>query len=197
MCALVAATTLTVVVIADEGPETCCSGSGAVAGSRPSPTARASASRAAGPPMCVIGQWRTVDEAFMIKFYTDQPELPFSSSGRVFELRPDGTGTERHENVVYTGSFRGNQLRIVGNGTIDFTWTATDRTITYVAQTKATITYSYFDQRGLLSTQPLTPNPNLNEVDDYTCAGPQLIENNTNRGYRSVWTRTAGFGVYG
>jgi hypothetical protein len=197
LCALVTAATLTVVMLAAATPEPCCPGTPGIAAGRPSPTAPSSSSRAAGLPMCLVGSWRTVEDTVTAKFYTDQPALPFTTSGTTYEFHPDGTGVLHQDNVVYNGSFRGNQLKIVGNGSIDFTWTADDKTITYRAYTRTALAYSYYDQRGPLSTVPVAANPNLNEVDDYTCQATQLAESNTALGYHSSWVRTSALGVYG
>jgi hypothetical protein len=192
-CAALAAGGLTAVVLADSGPGQVTP---VAAGDRPSPTARPAATREPGRPMCLIGTWRTVDETLPVKFYNDQDPMPFTTSGRVFEFRPDGTGTERLDNVTLSGSFQGNALRMVGNGFTDFTWSATDKAITYVDRTKAEMTWSYYDQRGLVETQPVVAKQGVNEVDDYSCQGTQLVESN-NAGYRSVWARTTASGVYG
>ncbi|HEU5475533.1 MAG TPA: hypothetical protein VFV67_33235 [Actinophytocola sp.] len=196
-CALLAATTLTVFVVLDDAPES--SAPAAVAASRPSPTT----APPPGPrnpvelkPICLIGSWRTVDERFMIKFYTDQGLIPFVASGRTFTFRPDGTGVMSEDGVVYTGSFRGNQLRIVGHGNLEFTWTADDKTLTYVSYTRSDLSFAYFDQRGHLSTQPVNADPQHNEVDNYTCEGNRMTESNPATQYQSAWVRTADFGMY-
>jgi hypothetical protein len=198
VCALVGAVTLTAVVLTDDGPDRCCPAvQNAAAETKPSPTTRPPATRPAGLPQCLVGSWRTVDEVLMIKFYTNQPTMAFTGGGRQYEFRPDGTGTERYDNVAFTAPFRGRELRIVGNGTLEFTWKADDKKVTYIARTGAQFAWSYYDQRGLISTQPIAPtDPNLNEVDDYTCQGTQAVESNST-GYRSAWARTTGFGMYG
>lgn len=144
----------------------------------------------------MIGSWRTVDESFMIKFYTDRSPIRFTGRGREFEFRPDGTVLEKQDNVVLTANFEGRELRMVGNGTSELTWTATDRAITYPARTRVSFTWSYYDQRGLINTDTPGPEPALNEVDDYTCSGSTMSESNAG-GYRSTWVRTAAYGVYG
>jgi hypothetical protein len=192
-CAVLAAGGLAAVVLADDRPERV---EPVVAG-RVSPTERAAATRAVGPPLCVIGSWRTVEERVMIKFYNNEDMIPFSTAGRVFEFRPDGTGTERMDNVVFHGTFQGNALRLVGNGFIDFTWTATDKAITYGAQTRSQFTWAYYDQRGLVETQTIPSEQARHEVDDYVCQGGQLLESNAATGYQSLWARTTAFGVYG
>ncbi|WP_433259823.1 hypothetical protein ACQPZF_21670 [Actinosynnema sp. CS-041913] len=192
-CAVVAASVLTAVAVADDRPGR----DGPVAdGDRTSPTPRTSTSRAAGLPMCLVGSWRAVDEQFMIKFYTDEEPMRFTSSGRRYEFRADGTAIERQDNVVLSSTFQGNELRVVGNGQVDFKWTANDKQITYLARTATTLSWSYYDQRGLINTQPQEPTATLNEVDDYTCEGNQVVESNAS-GYRAVWVRTDGSGVYG
>lgn len=197
VCALLVATALTVTVLTDERPER-ADAAVAVAASRPSPTTRpATATRAAGPPLCLIGTWRSVDEVIMNKFYTDQPPIRLVASGRILEFRPDGKAVLRVDGLTYSGTFRGNQLRIVGTGTAEFTWHATDRVITYPARNNSTIVWSYYDQRGLLSAQPEGANPALNEDDEYTCQGNEFTERRPSTGYQSTWTRVAGFGTYG
>ncbi|PSL56034.1 hypothetical protein B0I31_104325 [Saccharothrix carnea] len=191
-CAVLAGGGLTAAVLADDRPRQVTS----VAAGRPSPTVREDTTRPVGPPLCLIGSWRTVEEQVMVKFYTNEDPLPFTTSGRAYEFRPDGTGTERMDNVVFHGTFQGNELRLVGNGFIDFTWTATDRAITYSSPTRSEFTWAYYDQRGLVETQTIPSEQLRHEVDDYACQGTQLLESNA-RGYRSVWARTAGLGVYG
>ena len=189
--ALLAAGVLTAAVLSDDGPTPVAARSG-----RPSPTARPDTTRAVGRPLCVVGSWVVVEEVSNIKFYSDQPALPMTSAGTTYEFRPDGTGTERMDDVVFHGTYQGNELRLVGNGFIDFTWTATDRAITYGGPTTSQFTWAYYDQRGLVETQTIPSEQLRHEVDDYACQGTQLVESNA-RGYRSVWARTAGFGVYG
>jgi hypothetical protein len=196
VCALLSAAALTAVALTRGSPEKCCVAVDEVSADLPSPTSRTSSSRPTGQPICLVGTWRTVEETFSIKFYTDQPAIPFVGGGRRYELHADGTGTEFQDNVLLTGSFQGRELRMAGNGTINFTWKANDHAITYLAQTSSSLTYSYYDQRGLISTKPLIPNANLNEVDDYACQGTQMTEGN-DKGYRSRWSRIAGTGVYG
>lgn len=191
-CAVLAAGGLTAAVLADDGPRQAVT----TAAGRPSPTAREETTRAIGPPLCLIGSWRTVEEQVMVKFYNNEDPIPFTTSGRSYEFRPDGTGTERMDDVVFRGAFQGNELRLVGNGFIEFTWSATDKAITYGAPTRAEYTWAYYDQRGLVETQTIPSEQARHEVDDYACQGTQLVESNA-RGYRSVWARTTGFGVYG
>lgn len=191
-CAVLAAGGLTAVVLADDRPDQAAP----VAAGRASPTARPDTTRPVGPPLCLIGSWRTVEEQVMVKFYNGVDPLPMVTSGRAYEFRPDGTGTERMDNVVFHGTYQGNELRLVGNGFIEFTWTATDKAITYVNQTKTQFTWAYYDQRGLVETQTIPSEQVRHQVDDYACQGTQLVESNAG-GYRSVWARTAGFGVYG
>ncbi|MEU6148837.1 hypothetical protein ABZ816_02440 [Actinosynnema sp. NPDC047251] len=192
--AVVAASVLTVVAVAKAGPSR---GSAAESGERPSPTPRESGQpRAAGLPLCLVGSWLTVEEQSMVKFYNDADPILFSSSGRHYEFRPDGTGTERQDNVTLTGTHQGNELKIVANGTNEFKWKATDKQLTYLSRTNTTITYSFYDQRGLIATQPQEAKQDLNEVDDYACEGNQAAETNP-AGYRARWARTDGSGVYG
>ncbi|HET9139582.1 hypothetical protein [Actinophytocola sp.] len=192
VCALLVAIALTVTVLTDERPER-ADAAVAVAATRLSPTTRpVTATRAAGPPLCLIGTWRSTDEVIMNKFYTDQPPIPLVASGRILEFRPDGTATERLDGLTYSGTFRGNQLRLVGTGVAEFTWHATDRVITYPARTGSTVFWSFYDHRGLLSTTaPDGPNPTLNEDDPYTCQGNQFTETGST-GYRGTFTRVAG-----
>ncbi|MEU4804086.1 hypothetical protein [Actinosynnema sp. NPDC023587] len=192
--AVVAASVLTVVAVANAGPSR---GSAAESGDRPSPTPRESdRPRAEGLPLCLVGSWVTVEERSMVKFYNDADPILFTSSGRRYEFRPDGTGTERQDNVTLIGNHQGTELRIVANGTNEFTWRATAKQITYAARTSTTITYSFYDQRGLIATQPQEAKQDLNEVDDYACEGTQAAETNP-AGYQSLWARTEASGVYG
>jgi len=193
VAAVAGASALTAFAVADPGPGR---DAAVPAGDRPSPTPRARSERDAGPPTCVIGSWYAVEEQLMVEFYTDAEPMRFTGSGRRYEFRPDGTGTERQDNVILTSTHEGNELRIVGNGTVEFTWSATDQRITYLARTATTLTWSYYDRRGLLSTQPQTVEPALNEVDDYTCRGNRATESNAG-GYSANWVRTDATGMYG
>jgi hypothetical protein len=190
-CALLAAGGLAAVALAEDRPVTA-----SATGGRPSPTARESTTRAPGLPLCVVGSWVTTEEVSMVKFYTDEPPLPMTSAGVAYEFRPDGTGTTRADGVVLRGTFRGNEIRMVGRGSYDFTWSATDKAITYIARTRSDATWTFYDQRGELSTQPVDTNPAVNEVDDYACQATQYVESNSS-GYRATMARTKGFGVYG
>lgn len=132
----------------------------------------------------------------MIKFYTDADAFPFTTGGRYYEFHADGTVVERNDNVQIVGHYQGNEQRMVANGWRQFTWSATGNTITYHGITGADLTWSAYDQRGLLSTNREAVDPNYTETNNYTCAGSQVVESNGN-GFRSVWTRTADYGVYG
>ncbi|MBP2327715.1 hypothetical protein JOF56_008100 [Kibdelosporangium banguiense] len=177
-------------------PESCCSDEVIPVAGETTATPKAAANRPAALPMCMIGSWRSVGEFTTVKFYTDQEPMRFSGNGRVLEFRADGTGMERHDSFTLTSSFAGRTLRIVSNGTMEFKWSASDSAVTYIGHTSATITFSYYDHRGLRSTQPFEVKPNLNEVDPYTCNSTQFAEAGAN-GYSSVWVRTSGPGVYG
>ena len=193
-CALGVAVPSTAAVLSGKGPERCCA---AVSGtSRVTPTPLPSTTRPAGPPLCLIGSWRTVDETFMVEFYTDVPAIRFTGKGREFEFRPDGTVVEKQHDVVLSGTYQGNEVRMVGNGTSELTWTATDRAITYPARTRTDITWASYDQRGLIGTQPASPDLALDEVDEYVCSGDTVVETGVT-GYTSHWVRTSVFGVYG
>jgi hypothetical protein len=197
LIAFLAATALTVVAVADDdSPEPCCAGPVAAPGAGPSPSSAVPESRAPALAQCLVGSWRTVDEVLMVKFYTDVGELPMTTSGRYYEFRADGTGIERNQNVQMVGNHQGTPIRLVANGWREFTWTATSRKVTYQAITRAKLTWSYYDNRGHLSSSPETVDPRYNEVNDYTCSGGQLVESNAG-GFRSVWTRTSDYGYYG
>ena len=194
--AFIAATTLTAVVISADTPEPCCAGETRPAVQQAPASAKAAANRPAGLPMCLIGAWRSIEDSSMVKFYNDQPPIRLSGSGRLLVFRPDGTGMEQHDGFTLHGSFGSRALRLVSTGTMGFKWTASETAITYIGHTDATLTYSYYDHRGLLETQPLKLNPNLNEVDRYTCGATRLTES-SDTGYRSAWVRVADMGVYG
>ncbi|PRY40790.1 hypothetical protein CLV43_106531 [Umezawaea tangerina] len=197
-CALLASTAVTAVVATGGGPESCCGGAagGAEPVGSPSPSARPSSSRPAGPSICLVGSWRSVDETFMVKFYTNQPEMRFTGSGREFEFRPDGTIVERQKDFVITTVFQGRELRMVGNGSIEYRWAADDKAVTYSKRGNSSLTWAYYDQRGLINTELVTGDTDYTEVDEYTCEGKRVVENGKT-GYRSVWERTSAFGVYG
>jgi len=184
----------TAAVLSRKGPERCCA---AVSGTgRVTPTPLPTTTRTAGPPLCLIGSWRTVDETFMIQFYTGLAKIRFTGKGRVLEFRPDGTASEKQTDLVLTGTYQGNEVRMVGNGTSELTWTATDRAITYPARTRTDITWASYDQRGLIGTWTGQPDPALNEVDDYVCSGDTVVESGST-GYTSHWVRTSAYGTYG
>ncbi|CAM3535372.1 hypothetical protein KIPE111705_12950 [Kibdelosporangium persicum] len=194
--AFIAATTLTAIVISADVPER--------AGEAPPPVvdveaaAGSSADRVTGPPACLIGTWRSVDEYTNFKFYSDQPPMPFTGRGRYLSFRPDGTGSERREGFTLTGHWSGRVLKLVSDGTFDFRWSADAKAITYHGHISTTVTYRYYDHRGLIETQPMRANPNLNEVDGYTCDATRLTETGAPvTGFRSVWVRTGETGVYG
>ncbi|MEU5693134.1 hypothetical protein [Actinosynnema sp. NPDC020468] len=166
-------------------------------GDRPSPTPRSSSTREPGPPLCVIGSWQVAEDTVKIKFYTDADATTFTGSGRLFEFRPDGTGTEKHDNHVLKSTFEGNEIRIVSNGAQDFTWTTKDGTITYLTRTSSTLVYSYYDQRGLLDSHPAAGPGDLYDTNDFTCERGRAVESRRDVEYRSVWNRTTAYGVYG
>ncbi|MET1075622.1 MAG: hypothetical protein ABWY11_23440 [Umezawaea sp.] len=196
-CALLASTGVTAVVATGGGPERCCAEpSDATPVALPSPSARPSSSKPAGPSTCLVGSWRSVDEAFMVKFYTNQPEMRFTGSGRRFELRPDGTLVEQQQDFVITTTFQGRELRMVGNGSIEYQWSADGKAITYSKRSNSSLTWAYYDERGLINTELVTGNNDHTEVDEYTCEATRVVENGKS-GYRSVWERTSDFGVYG
>jgi hypothetical protein len=190
-CAVLAAGGLAAVILADDRPREAVAG----AVGRPSPTVRESTTRAVGPPLCVVGSWVVVEEVSMVKFYTDQPPLRMTSAGETYEFRPDGTGTGRLDGVVVRGAFGGNEIRMVGRGSYDFTWSATDKALTYLARTRSDASYTSYDQRGERGTVALEPKT-MNEVYDHTCQTTRFVESSAS-GYRSARTRTTGSGVYG
>lgn len=193
--ALLATAALTVVAVATgDAPER--AGRSAAPGDRPSPTTRPPATRAETQQHCLIGSWLTVDELIPTQFYAGVEKLPFATKGRYYEFHPDGTGVERTDNVVMTGTHGGNALRLVANGWREFTWMATDKTLTFVAITKADQIWTAYDHRGLVATQPAPLEPNYNWTTDYRCAGTSVTESRTD-GFRSAWARTADYGSYG
>ncbi|HEX6360752.1 lipocalin family protein [Actinophytocola sp.] len=196
--AVLACAGLFVPVLADTGPERA---EPVAAGARPSPTTTAPSTREGpGQQHCLIGSWQVVTEQLMFKFYTDVDPLPFTSTGglRYYEFRPDGTAIERNVNFTMVGSYRGNELRYVRNGERTFTWSATDKTITYHTLPATSLVSDYYDQRGRLDPGTELPNPNFNETDDIACSPTQTIESTTRESrYSAMWTRTADYGVYG
>jgi hypothetical protein len=191
---------LSVPLLTRSGPESCCVGPVADPAALPSPTTLPPATRAAGLPACLIGSWQVVTEQTMIKFYTDVGPLPFAFGGgvRYYEFHPDGRAIERDVEYTMVGNYRGREIRTVRNGERTFVWSATDKTITYHSITATTLVVDYYDQRGRLNPWTESPDPNLNEVDDISCAPTQVVESTTREsGYRSTWQRTADYGVYG
>ncbi len=194
--ALLATTVLTVVAISSaDGPEPCCAGPVAQRDALPSPTARPDETRTAGLPSCLVGSFRMANEVLMTKFYSDVGAFPLKTSGRYYEFRPDGTGIERNASISMVGNYQGNEVRLLVNGWREFTWTATATTLTFVKITKAKLTWSFYDQRGLIERQPEKPR-RLNELNNYTCSGKTVVETDA-QGSRSVWSRTSDYGAYG
>ncbi|OLF10260.1 hypothetical protein BLA60_17670 [Actinophytocola xinjiangensis] len=192
-----AAGALTVVALAGaDTPEPCCAGPVAQADALPSPTTAPPATRAPALPQCLVGSWTTSDETLMVKFYTDVGKLPMTTSGRSYEVRANGTVVERNQNVQLVGNHNGTPIRLVINGTREFRWTATANTITYRSVTRTNLSWTYFDNRGELSTERDKPDPNFTETNSYRCEGGQVTESNSG-GFHSVWKRTAGYGYYG
>lgn len=193
--AFLAATAMTVVAAAaSDAPEP--AGPAAASSVRPSPTTRVPATRATDQAHCLIGSWTVVSEATVFAFYTNSSPQAFTMSGtRTYVFRPDGTLTNGNAYTL-TATHRGNQIRSEATGTRELTWSLSGNKITYGAVTSTDMVTKYFDQRGLIETTPEQPNPNLNEVDDITCSGNEVVESNA-KGYRSVWARTADYGVYG
>ncbi|MBG6139144.1 lipocalin family protein [Longispora fulva] len=179
------------------GPERCCPAGGppAQAGPRPTVSPSAAPTRAPGLPLCVVGSWRVVTETAIVKFYSNADPFPASTSGKVYEFRADGTGTESYDNVTYTANSDGSTLRLTSNGSAEFTWTATGDTVTYLARTSTTLRHHWSVPEGELDSES-KPQPELNETDHYTCAGGTFEESNAT-GYKSVWARTPGYGFYG
>jgi hypothetical protein len=197
LVALLAASVLTVIAVAGaDSPERCCAGPVPAPEALLSPTSATPGTRAATPAQCVLGSWLTVEDVLTVRFYTDSGEVPMTTRGRYYEFHPDGTGVERNQNIEIVGDYRGERIRIVANGWREFTWSATETAITYKAITRASLTWSYYDSRGLISTQPEPVNPRHNEVNDFSCSGGRLVESNAS-GFRSEWARTGDYGYYG
>jgi hypothetical protein len=181
-----------------DGPESCRDCPVAEPAALPSPGTQPPATRAAPaiPGHCLVGSWLTVDEGMPVKFYSDADPFWFTVKGRYYEFRPDGTGVERNDNVSFVGSYEGNQTRLVANGWREFRWSHTADSLSFLAITNAALTWSYYDQRGLVSIEPEVLNPARNEVKHFTCAGSQVVVTGDD-GFRSMWARTADFGAYG
>jgi hypothetical protein len=194
--AVLACAGLSVPLLARSEPESCHACPVADPDALPSPTTSPPGTREPGPPQCLVGSWRTVDENMMFKFYTDIDPFPFAASGRYYEFHADGTVVERDDNVQIVGHYGGDEQRIVANGWRQFNWSATGNTITYHGVTGADLTWTDYDHRGQLSSAREELDPNFTETNNYTCAGTQVVETNPD-GFRSVWTRTADYGMYG
>jgi hypothetical protein len=185
-------------------PEACCPAGGPPAQPPSPPPATPTATpdptgptRAPTAPHCVVGSWRVVAESYLVEFYTDAPAIPFRSSGREYEFRPDGTGTIDFDGVVATGEYRGDALRVEWAGQAEFTWSADDTTITYHAYTSADATWSTHVNSQQTNQGPFETDPDLDEVDDYRCRGGVMEESNSATGYQATWERTGDYGVYG
>ncbi|WP_412540716.1 lipocalin family protein [Longispora sp. K20-0274] len=193
----VGAVGLAVASVAGAAPESCCPAGGppTQASPRPTPSPSPGPTRAPGLPLCVIGSWRVVTETAMVKFYSNADPFAATTSGKVYEFRADGTGTERYDNVTYTANSDGSTLRLTSNGSAEFTWTATGDTVTYLARTSTAVKHHWSVPEGESDVES-KPQPDLNETDHYKCGGGQFEESN-DTGYKSVWARTTGYGFYG
>jgi hypothetical protein len=165
----------------------------------PEPTVEPAAAPTREPtaPHCIVGSWRVVSESYLVEFYTDAGPIPFQSSGREYEFRPDGTGTIFYDGVVATASYRGDALRIEWQGTAEFTWSADETTITYHAYPEADASWTTHVNSRQTNQGQFEPDPDLAEVDDYRCDGDELAERNPATGYEASWQRTGDYGVYG
>ena len=188
---LVTAGTLGAVALADRDsvPEACCAEpvpSGAAVAPSPSPPARST-------PLstCLIGSWVVREESTVQPFYRGEPPRRFTSSGRAYEFRADGTVFESATNVTYTSA--DGRFRRVLNGTREYTWTATDTTITYLAVRRTSMVWQYFADGRRIDTVAEKAGA-LNEVGTYTCSARQVVESNAQ--YRATWERTDTYGVY-
>jgi hypothetical protein len=204
------AAALTGVAVAGSGvvgarPAACCPAGGPPAQPSVWPEVSASpqvaptplATRAASLPACIVGSWRVSSETYLVDFYTDLAAIPFTSSGRRFEFRPDGTGTIFYDDVVATSSFRGDALRVEYDGRMDFGWSAGRDTITYRGLSEVSVTWRTLINARVTNRGSEQDDPDYREVDDYQCAGDTLQESNPETGYQSIWVRTDGYGVYG
>lgn len=192
--ALLACVALSVPLLTTTGPE---SRDVAPAAAGPSPTRETPATRRDGLPNCLIGSWRVVSQEETIKFYIDTDPLPFTFGGgeRTYEFHPDGQVVERNDGFTMVGHHRGQKIRTVRNGERIFTWSATDRTVTYHSLVTTSLVVDFYDGRGRLDPATETTNRNFNETDDLTCAPTQVVEDID--GYKSTWERTGDYGVYG
>jgi hypothetical protein len=192
--ALLACVALSVPLLTASGPE---SPATPPAAAGPATSDAAPATRRDGLPSCLIGSWRVVGQEETIKFYIDADPLPFTfgSGERSYEFHPDGQVVERNVDFTMVSSHRGQKVRMVRNGERIFTWSATDRAITYHSLATTSLVVDFYDGRGRLDPATETPNRNFNETDDIACEPTQLVE--TTDGYRSTWQRTADYGVYG
>jgi hypothetical protein len=188
-------------------PEPCCPAGGPPAqpsvwpdpdqSAIPATDPPAGPTRAAPLPVCLIGSWRVTEEIYLVDFYTDVPAIPFRSSDRRFEFRPDGTGTISYEGMVGTASYQGDALRVEYDGSTEFRWSADQDTITYHETFSTSVSWRTFINSRQTNSGTERPDPDLNEVDDYRCSGGRVEERNDSLGYQATWVRTDGFGVYG
>ncbi|TDV46115.1 hypothetical protein [Actinophytocola oryzae] len=195
-----AAATLTVVVVERGGPESCRSCAVVDPASLVSPERVAPARRKGGLPSCLVGSWQVVAEREVIKFYIDADPLPFTYGGghRSYEFRPDGQVVERDVDFTMVGNHRGQEVRTVRNGERVLTWSATERTLTYHSLAATSLVVDYYDRRGRLDPGTETPDPSIEETDDISCTGNQVVESGTREsGYSATWQRTGDYGVYG
>lgn len=195
--ALLGGGVLTVVAVAEREPERCCSGPVAAPAALPSPTTAPPGTRPAGPPHCLIGSWRMVEEERLFAFYTDEAPIRFTTTGsRTHEFRPDGTVVQSDQNVAESADWQGRALRLDYAGTRALTWTATGDTITYHAVTSTSLTVNYYDHRGHVLTWQEPVDPTHDKVYQLSCSGAQVLQTDAT-GYRALWQRTANFGTYG
>jgi hypothetical protein len=188
---------LTVVAVAEQEPERCCSGPVAAPAALPSPTTAPAGTRPAGPPHCLIGSWQVVEEEWMFAFYNDEAPIRFTTAGsRTYEYRPDGTVVQSDQNAVMSANWQGRALRMEYAGTRALTWTIAGDTITYHAITSSSQTVNYYDHRGHVLTWQEPVDPNFNKVYQLSCSGNQVLHTD-GAGHRALWQRTANFGTYG
>ena len=145
-------------------------------------------------PLCVVGSWKLQKDSFKIQFFSDvSTRIPFSSRGGiVMVLRPDGKGSATYKNYVSTGTYQGVGLSTKINGSEQFKWTATDKTLDYKYTKVSRTIVAKFGSQSDTSTDHETK-----ERGGYTtikCTGNVMTEKYSDG--TVTWVRTDEFGVY-
>lgn len=145
-------------------------------------------------PLCVVGSWKLQKDSFKIRFFSDvSTRIPFSSRGGIVTVfRPNGKGSATYKNYVSTGTYQGIGLSTKINGSEQFKWTATDKTIDYkYTKVSRTITSSFGSQSDTSTDHETKGRGGYTTIK---CTGNVMTEKYSDG--TVTWTRTNSFGVY-